>query len=180
MASCWGCKKMFTIAKEMKVANFIANMMAFNPPTKVNYDLEEDNFSNNNSNSRGACYKPIKFIHKEYSNVYYPWINVDCYQLQKCSSKKRIVLLHIENTFVPKEKKLTLIFSHGNACDLSVVYPFLIDLSTQLKADVISYDYSGYGRSEGSPSEKEIYTDIEQVMDFVTISLGVENENIIL
>jgi hypothetical protein len=180
MDSCCGCKKLFSFAKEIKVTSFLANIVAFNPPTKINYIIEELKKANNKKN-RGACYKEIRFIHKDYENleINYPWIQVSSYQIQKCSTKKKIVLLHIKNTS-KRDNKLTYIFSHGNACDLATIYPFLIDLSTQTKSDVISYDYSGYGRSEGSPSEKEICTDLEQVMDFVKTFLCVEMENIIM
>jgi hypothetical protein len=178
MASCIGCKNLFSIAKEMNVANLIANMMAFSPPGRVNYEIEEKN--GNCCDSRGSCYKMIKFIHKDYSGIKYPWIEVESYLLQKTSTKKRIVMLRVINKNFTDEKKLTFIFSHGNSCDLSTIYPLLMDLCTALKADVISYDYSGYGRSEGSPSEAELYTDIEQVMDFVTVFLRTKQESIIL
>ena len=179
MSSCSACKNLFSIAKDMKVSSLIANMMAFSPPTRINYDVE-DIFSSQSS-QRGACYQQIKFIHKDFSQIQYPWIEVECYRLQKCSSKKRIVLLRVKNIHANRDKKLlTILFSHGNACDLSSIYPFLIDLSTQLKADVVAYDYSGYGRSEGSPSEEEIYSDVEQVMDFLTVSLLIKQESIVL
>lgn len=180
MTSCFGCKNLFSIAKEMKIANFIANMMAFSPPGKVNYQLEELNHSSSNTNCRGGCYNKVKFIHKDYPNISYPWIEIEGYQIQKTSNQKKIVCLRVKNKNISKDKKLTFIFSHGNSCDLSIIYPLLIDLSTSLKADVISYDYSGYGHSQGNPSESELHTDIEQIMDFVTVYLTTPLENIIL
>jgi hypothetical protein len=45
---------------------------------------------------------------------------------------------------------------------------------------VISYDYSGYGHSEGYPSEEGTFTDIEQVIDFVNLDKGVKFGNIVL
>jgi predicted alpha/beta hydrolase family esterase len=38
---------------------------------------------------------------------------------------------------------------------------------------LISYDYSGYGRSEGKVSEKEIYSDIDEVAKFAKDDLGI-------
>ena len=99
---------------------------------------------------------------------------------KKMHNQKKIILLHIKNTFNTDEKKITIVHSHGNSCDLGVTFPFLIDLSTQLKSDVISYDYTGYGRSEGHPTEKDLYTDIEQVMDFGLMYLRLKLEQIIL
>jgi hypothetical protein len=176
MTSCFTCTSLFSLSKEVKVANMIANIIAFSPPTRASYSISEES----KTDERGACYKKVNFHHMEYDEIEYPWIEKQCYQIQKCTTKKRLIVMHIKNTSVPKENKFNIIFSHGNACDLGVIYPFLVDLSTQLKADIISYDYSGYGRSEGSPSERDLYTDIEQVMDFVTISLRIKQESIVL
>jgi pimeloyl-ACP methyl ester carboxylesterase len=43
-------------------------------------------------------------------------------------------------------RRLTVIFSHGNAEDLSN-YTYYAELSRQLGVDVVAYDYSGYGLS---------------------------------
>jgi hypothetical protein len=175
MASCFSCHQLFKLSTENKVASMVAKFIAFVPPTVKNYKITEDV----KSNERGRCYVKVNFQHLEFDDVNYPFIERDCYLLQKCITKKKIVLLHIINTSVDMHKP-TIIFSHGNSCDIGVIYPFLIDLSIQLKADVISYDYSGYGCSEGSPSEKEINTDVEQVMDFAIHGLGLKLESIIL
>jgi hypothetical protein len=175
MALCFTCPSLFSLTKEIKVTNFFANIIAFSPPTQLNYRIVDDK---EKQNERGGCYKKVNFQHIDWDNVVHPWIEKDCYLLQKCSNKKKIVLIHIKNT--SQENKLTIIFSHGNSCDIGVIYPFLVDLSTQLKADVISYDYSGYGLSEGTPSEKELYKDIEQVMDFVIFQLRIKQESIVL
>ena len=67
------------------------------------------------------------------------------------------------------------------------MFPTLLDMSTQLnvhqtlnKINVVSYDYSGYGESEGSASENVIYDDIEEVADFIIYSLNIPAENILL
>jgi len=58
--------------------------------------------------------------------------------------------------------------------------PFLVDMATQLKVDIYAYDYSGYGESEGRPSESEIYDDIETVIEFMLSKCNLKKENIIL
>lgn len=45
---------------------------------------------------------------------------------------------------------------------------------------MITYDYSGYGKSEGKPSEKEIYSDIEEVGNFCKKDLGISPKDMIL
>ena len=49
-----------------------------------------------------------------------------------------------------------------------------------IKTDLIAYDYSGYGLSEGKASEKEIYDDINQVALFITTELKIPNKQLIL
>ena len=67
----------------------------------------------------------------------------------------------------PSINKFTILFSHNVCSDLGNNYAFLYDLSTQLKCDVIAYDYSGYGRSKGSFKETEVTNDIEAVGNFI-------------
>ena len=49
-----------------------------------------------------------------------------------------------------------------------------------LKCDVISYDYTGYGQSTGEFQEKEIYSDIDEVIDFTVVNLHIDIEHIVL
>lgn len=46
-----------------------------------------------------------------------------------------------------------IIFSHGNGCDLSSIYPFLVDIANYHGIVVVGYDYPGYGLSVGYPTE---------------------------
>lgn len=38
---------------------------------------------------------------------------------------------------------------------------FFLVLGTRLQCNIVSYDYSGYGQSQGKASEKNMYADIE-------------------
>jgi pimeloyl-ACP methyl ester carboxylesterase len=44
---------------------------------------------------------------------------------------------------------INIVFSHGNAEDLNTAYRFMQQLSVLLDANVVGYDYSGYGSSTG-------------------------------
>lgn len=74
----------------------------------------------------------------------------------KCSKKVR------------NDRTKTLIFSHGNATDIGAMFPMQAILSSNLKCNVVSYDYSGYGESGGMPLEKNTYTDIAGVLSWTT------------
>jgi abhydrolase domain-containing protein 17 len=49
-----------------------------------------------------------------------------------------------------KSAKTTILYSHGNAEDLSVIFPYLLKLAFELDSNVVSYDYNGYGESTGT------------------------------
>jgi predicted alpha/beta hydrolase family esterase len=46
--------------------------------------------------------------------------------------------------------------------------------------DIIAYDYSGYGESQGKPSENAIYNDIEEVAYFISKGLHIKFSNVVL
>lgn len=162
MSKCFSCTDVL-MTRQNKLLKFIANVMAFTAPSHTTYDIE---FEADDS-KRGTCSKKVKFIHKEFCNLTFPWLKIESFLFKKCLTRKNLVLLYIKNTN-PLKNKSTIIYSHGNNCDLGSTYSHLIDLSTQLKMDVISYDYSGYGRSEGMASEESLLEDIESVLDFAS------------
>lgn len=70
--------------------------------------------------------------------------------------------------YVPSLKKTnkTFLFFHGNAGNISHrEYP--INFMRKI-ANVFIFDYSGYGKSKGSPSEKQLYKDGQTAYDFIT------------
>lgn len=72
-----------------------------------------------------------------------------------------------------------LLWSHGNAEDAGNLAP----LATKLQAEgfaVLSYDYPGYGLSEGSPNEHGCYEAIEASYQFLTQQQGIPSRDIIL
>jgi len=55
--------------------------------------------------------------------------------------------------------QFTLFFSHSNGVDLGRLTKFLKFLGTQLQCNVFCYDYSGYGISSGTSSERDLLAD---------------------
>lgn len=82
-------------------------------------------------------------------------------------------LLHTkQRTIVPvfvfrmTNAKYTIIFSHGNAADIGVMFNTFEFLAKLLNANIVGYDYTGYGASIDfgkAPTEKQTYRDIETV-----------------
>ena len=72
-----------------------------------------------------------------------------------------------------------VLLSHGNAGNISgrlEIAEMLLDLG----ASVLMYDYRGYGKSEGRPSEKGLYKDIEAVIGFLKEQKSYRENQIIL
>ncbi|KAI3711734.1 hypothetical protein L1987_70277 [Smallanthus sonchifolius] len=76
--------------------------------------------------------------------------------------------------------KLTLLYSHGNAVDLGLMKEVFSELRDQLRVNIMSYDYSGYGDSTGKPSEINAYYDIEAVYDCLKNKYRIKQEDMIL
>lgn len=74
--------------------------------------------------------------------------------------------------------RFTLLFSYGNASSLGNSFPFFQWLYSQ-GFSVFGYDYHGYGRSGGKPSERALYMDIDAAYSCLTDSLKVPPERII-
>ncbi|RHX96979.1 hypothetical protein DYB36_008048 [Aphanomyces astaci] len=93
--------------------------------------------------------------------------------------------------------KYTLLFSHGNAEDLGMVYDWFREVSRRinvrrhiivvqstdvhiLQVNVMAYDYTGYGISLGIPSEEAVYSDIEAAFAYLVNVKKTRPEHILL
>ncbi|PVV16849.1 MAG: alpha/beta hydrolase [gamma proteobacterium symbiont of Ctena orbiculata] len=82
--------------------------------------------------------------------------------------------------FLPHEQpRGTLLFFHGNAGNISHRLESLA-LFSELGLAVFIFDYRGYGKSEGRPSEKGIYRDAEAAWRYLTETRGVQEGEILL
>ncbi|KAJ0965341.1 hypothetical protein J5N97_026479 [Dioscorea zingiberensis] len=87
-----------------------------------------------------------------------------------------IVVMYVKNPAA----KLTVLYSHGNAADLGQLHDLFCELSAHLRVNLLGYDYSGYGRSSGKPSEQNTYADIEAAYRCLEETYGIHAEDIIL
>lgn len=73
-----------------------------------------------------------------------------------------------------------LLYSHGNAGNLEHFGKLMRNFSDSLDRSVLIFDYPGYGRSEGKPSEKGCYTAAEAAYDWLTRVQGIAPERIVI
>lgn len=82
--------------------------------------------------------------------------------------------------FIPdKEAKDTILFFHGNGGNISHRLEKIAILHN-LGLNVFIFDYRGYGKSRGSPSEKGLYRDGEAAYGYLIKQRGIPPNNIIL
>lgn len=74
---------------------------------------------------------------------------------------------------------ILIIYSHGNAEDLGMIREHMQEFY-KLGFSVLAYDYSGYGLSEGAPSEAAAYDNIYSVYQYAINDLQVEPEDIVV
>lgn len=79
----------------------------------------------------------------------------------------------------PKANGLVVLYSHGNGEDIGNLMPFL-DFISKKEMGIITYDYPGYGLSQGKPSEPGCYEAIDAVYEHLTQDLGVEPRRIVV
>ncbi len=72
----------------------------------------------------------------------------------------------------------TVLFSHGNATDISDNVSYAEDLN-RLGFSVLLYDYRGYGMSSGTPSEARACQDVEAAYRYMLDTLKIPPEKII-
>jgi len=79
----------------------------------------------------------------------------------------------------PAGARGTLVFCHGNAGNISHRLE-IIKIFNRTGLNVFIFDYRGYGRSEGRPSERGIYLDAEAAYEYILSRADVDKGSIII
>ncbi len=83
--------------------------------------------------------------------------------------------------FWPKSDALaTILLIHGNAGNLSQRLDLMRRYREHLNSEIFIFDYRGYGRSEGYPSEKGVYLDAQAAYAFLTNKLARDPDRLII
>jgi len=87
--------------------------------------------------------------------------------------------VQLHGWFVPGEKEVTWLWFHGNAGNISHRLENLKLLHDELGVSVFLFDYRGYGRSEGTPSEEGTYRDGEAALAYLRSREDVDPDRIV-
>ncbi|GAW80972.1 hypothetical protein, conserved [Plasmodium gonderi] len=148
--------------------SIIASEFAFYPPHIIGYTVDEDKFMYGSNHFLQGSMNKIMEDHG---------FGINYSKLTKGKDEIAAILLYKKPLDLNKQ---LILFSHGNGIDLGYSFHTHLNLLTQTDANVMAYDYSGYGYSNKKPSEKKIYKNIKMVYDYLTNELEVNPMNIIL
>lgn len=88
--------------------------------------------------------------------------------------------ISISSWYIPAENERgVVLFCHGNAGNISHRLDS-IRIFHELRLGVLIFDYRGYGKSGGSPTEKGTYADAEAAWDYLVNVMRVNPEKIII
>ena len=88
--------------------------------------------------------------------------------------------VRLHGWYVPGPGESTLVWFHGNAGNISNRVDNIAELHDRLGVNVFIFDYRGYGRSEGTPSEEGTYLDGDAAMSYLGSREGVDRGKIVL
>lgn len=128
-------------------------------------------------------YKPTKETFFDI-NLLPNFIKLSLYSIP-IKNNKRIITLYItnksiSNSITENSENSVILYCHENETDLIRLIPFLIDISLQLKVDIVSFDYQGFGDTNIKPKISTIFSDGEETLNFVINYLHYKIENITL
>jgi len=107
---------------------------------------------------RHSIYYPLKLIEATPSDAGLEYQDV---------SFKTKDNINLHGWFIPnKTAEITLIFSHGNGGNISHRLDKILFLH-RLGMNIFIFDYRGYGKSQGRPSEQGLYLDIQAAYEYV-------------
>ena len=81
--------------------------------------------------------------------------------------------------FVPGRVPLAMLWCHGNAGNVSHRLDQLREIHQRLGIGVFIFDYRGYGRSDGQPTEAGLYQDTRAARDALIRELGIPADRIV-
>ena len=88
--------------------------------------------------------------------------------------------VRLNGWLVPGRSDTTLLWLHGNAGNIANRVDNIAEVHDALGVNVFIFDYRGYGRSEGSPTEKGTYLDAAAALEYLHSRGDVDPERLVL
>ena len=88
--------------------------------------------------------------------------------------------LKLHGWYVPGERRETILWCHGNAGNIGDRLDLLKLLHDKVGVNIFIFDYRGYGKSQGRPTEDGTYRDAHGAMDYLHSRPDVEGDKIVV
>lgn len=124
----------------------------------------------------------IRFL--EYKSLYFPLSRIEATPKDVDIDYEDVAAtttdgVRISGWFIPARKpRATLLFCHGNGGNISHRLE-KISMFNFLGLNVFIFDYRGYGKSNGSPSEKGLYLDAEAAYQYLLREKGLAPQEVV-
>ena len=82
--------------------------------------------------------------------------------------------------YIPASGQQVVLWMHGNAGNIADRLDQAVHMQRALGVSSLMFDYRGYGRSEGRPSEEGLYRDSEAAFRWLTGNRGFQPHHVIL
>jgi fermentation-respiration switch protein FrsA (DUF1100 family) len=129
---------------------------------------------------------PVGLVIFERKLIYFPTREHDAEPRELCLAAEEVRLVTedgvgIHGWFLPVPRsRLTVLVSHGNGGNISHRLTRAALLQSTLDADVLLYDYRGYGQSNGAPDEDGTYRDGRAAYRYLVETKRVRPERLVL
>ena len=89
-----------------------------------------------------------RILENEYYNYSckYPWIKIKCFEITQ--PKEKYICIKIINNNSKNPQKI-IVFSNGESSNICGILPILVDLSSYLKVNIMTYEYPKTNLSQG-------------------------------
>ena len=88
--------------------------------------------------------------------------------------------VQLNGWLVPGRNDTTLLWLHGNAGNIANRVDNIAEIHDVLGVNVFIIDYRGYGRSEGTPTERGTYLDAVAALEYLSSREDVDPERLVL
>jgi fermentation-respiration switch protein FrsA (DUF1100 family) len=152
-------------------ADFIAGKLAFHPPKYPKGHWESWNKTNDVS-------MEVSFHNTKDQMLvgrYFEYQKIQQFIEDHLSNSD-----HPNNTTQNSTTQGSILYCHGNGENISYLVDFALQLSCDLRCNVLIFDYAGYGKSEGKPTTKGILDDGRAARNWLAAHDGISCEQVIV
>jgi len=144
----------------------LVNQVAFFPPRPPGYHVTEE--------------KQVFLVEPDYGLTPLPDLTAEGIAVDTVRMWTRRGNVILGFHFRRAETSRTLLFSHGNSTDIGIMFHHLRDLCSKLQVNIFAYEYSGYGESTGTPTEADLYADVEAAYHYLTHDCNVPDDQVVV